>query len=111
VTGLIKHIVVFCVCSLTVAAQPELRVESTGLPPAAGAIQQVANKIVHRSNQGLHGLDQVTATWRFVGIEPRLMKGTTWTDQPNGTTLVQTQNGMVEIDSGNGTLVRISIRR
>lgn len=110
-TWLIKHVVVICVCSLTIAAQPELRVESTGLPPAAGTIQQVANKIVHRSNHGLHILDQVTGTWRFVGEESRLMNGSPWTVHPNGVALMETQNGMVEIDSGNGTLVRISIRR
>lgn len=92
-------LLVLCAAFATATAQPQLRLEHTGLPPVIGTVKQAGGKIFHYTYQGLYVLDNTSTSWRYVGEDTKALLHGEWIVHPSGIVVVNTQMGTVEFNT------------
>lgn len=100
----IALLIAVCVAYTITVAQPDLRYEKTGLPPAVGNIVSAGGKVFHQSYMGLHVLENATRTWRYLGEESKRLNNLSWTVHPTGIVVVQNNTGTVEFNTTTETV-------
>lgn len=100
----IIYTLLLCAAFATATAQPQLRLENTGLPPVIGTVKQAGGKIFHHTYQGLYVLDNTSMSWRYVGEDTKALLHGEWIVHPSGIVVVNTQMGTVEFNTNTETV-------
>ncbi len=86
-------------------AQPQLRLEQTGLPPAVGSLLQVGDMVFQTTYRGLYAFENETRSWRFVGKASTSLIGSAWTVHPNGFVVIPSDVRTIEFDAKSESII------